>query len=271
MLLHRRRGGGGRGGGRSGSGLLVEALDELRLVLRCDEVGQPRVPHRVQADADSPDDQQLREEGDQRDDWTAAVWVPLGIAIGVGTSALSRPAPVPATGSPTPHWFTRTLRIRFSATDIFWGIAIAFVCRTVDAFLSIGFFGTTGFGGQASVDGGPPVGELVLLIVGTCLITPVIEELFFRGLLLQWLLRRASAAGEGRGGVIASVLISAVVFGIMHVLVAQTTMLGDVVEFLSTFLLGLLVAAVVARTGRLGTALVAHVLFNALAVALTWP
>lgn len=200
-----------------------------------------------------------------------AVWVPLGIAIGVGTSALSRPAPVPATGSSTPHWFTRTLRIRFSATDIFWGIAIAFVCRAADAFLSIGFFGTTGFGGQASVDGGPPVGELVLLVVGTCLITPVIEELFFRGLLLQWLLRRASAAGEGRGGVIASVLISAVVFGIMHVLVAQTTILGDVVEILSTFLLGLLVAAVVARTGRLGTALVAHVLFNALAVALTWP
>ncbi|WP_083527746.1 CPBP family intramembrane glutamic endopeptidase [Curtobacterium ammoniigenes] len=191
-----------------------------------------------------------------------AVWVPLGVAIGIGTYWLRLPGP---------GWFMRTLWIRFSATDIFWGIAIAFICRAVDAFLSLGFFGTTGFGGQASVDGGPPVGELVLLVVGTCLITPVIEELFFRGLLLQWLLRRASAAGEGRGGVIASVLISAVVFGIMHVFVAQSTALGDTVEFVSTFLLGALVAAVVARTGRLGTALVAHVLFNALAVALTWP
>jgi membrane protease YdiL (CAAX protease family) len=93
-----------------------------------------------------------------------------------------------------------------------------------------------------------PVGVLVLvlvLVVGA----PVVEELFFRGLLLSALRHRL---GAWWGAVLSSIL-----FGLAHF---------EPLQFPVLALFGLVLAALKLRTGRLGPNICAHAAFNALAV-----
>jgi membrane protease YdiL (CAAX protease family) len=92
-------------------------------------------------------------------------------------------------------------------------------------------------------------GNVVILVVMVVVIAPVVEELFYRGLWLR--------AGERRAGLVAGVVLSAVVFGAMHLQGVDTFAL---VGF------GLVAGALAARAGRLGPAIWAHVAFNATAV-----
>lgn len=92
-------------------------------------------------------------------------------------------------------------------------------------------------------------GGKVLLVVMVCVMAPIAEELMYRGLLLRSVARQAPMA--------VAVIVSAVVFGAMHFQAVQT--LGLVV-------FGLIVGSLVARTGRLGTSMVAHAAFNAVTV-----
>ena len=97
------------------------------------------------------------------------------------------------------------------------------------------------------------VGLLAFVSIGA----PVVEELFFRGLLLRSLQRRFTDA--------VAVVLSGVLFGVAHLQALPAGAL--VLVILSLTLLGVLLAAVVVRTGRLGPAIVAHGLFNAMSVA----
>jgi membrane protease YdiL (CAAX protease family) len=93
------------------------------------------------------------------------------------------------------------------------------------------------------------LGNVVILTVMVVVIAPVVEELFYRGLWLR--------AGARRAGVVAGVVLSAVVFGAMHL------------QGIDTFALvgfGLVAGALAARAGRLGPAIWAHVAFNATAL-----
>lgn len=93
---------------------------------------------------------------------------------------------------------------------------------------------------------GPGVILLVLvLVVGA----PVVEELFFRGLLLSALRARIGSVG--------AVLISAVLFGLAHF---------EPLQFPVLALFGVLLGVLALRTGRLGPNICAHAAFNALAV-----
>ena len=59
---------------------------------------------------------------------------------------------------------------------------------------------------------------------------------------------------------------------LLHLLLgAGGTSLGGFQVFVTTFLLGLLTGMLVAMTDRIGGAILAHVLFNAVAVVATWP
>jgi membrane protease YdiL (CAAX protease family) len=78
---------------------------------------------------------------------------------------------------------------------------------------------------------------------------PVVEELFYRGLLLGSL-RRYMASGP-------AVLVSAVLFGVTHFELLQLPALA---------LVGVLFAVLTLRAGRLGPAVWAHVAFNATTV-----
>jgi len=99
---------------------------------------------------------------------------------------------------------------------------------------------------------------VVLLVVVLCVVTPVAEEVFFRGLLFGSLRRVAPLA--------AALPIGGLIFGLVHydgkpapgiVLAVQIGMLG---------LFGLALCALAHRTGRLGAGIVAHAAFNAVTV-----
>ena len=78
---------------------------------------------------------------------------------------------------------------------------------------------------------------------------PVVEELFYRGLLLRAAARRFGARW--------AVLGSSVVFGMSHF---------QLVQFPGLFAFGVVLAVLAIRTGRLGASIAAHVAFNAVAV-----
>ena len=93
-----------------------------------------------------------------------------------------------------------------------------------------------------------------LALLAVCIIigAPIVEELFFRGLLLQ--------AAERRFGPGPAVAVSAVVFGLTHF---------QPIQLLGLAAFGVVLAVLVRRaSGRLGPALVAHMAFNATTVAL---
>lgn len=87
---------------------------------------------------------------------------------------------------------------------------------------------------------------LVLMGVGVVLVAPVVEELFFRGLLLGTI--------RERWGTLAAVIGSSVFFGATHF---------QPLQFAGLTAAGLVFAAAVVRTGRLGSAIAVHVGFNA--------
>ena len=88
---------------------------------------------------------------------------------------------------------------------------------------------------------------LFALIVGVG--APVVEELFYRGLFLRALRKKGLAPAL-------CVVISAAVFAAIHF---------QPLQFPGLFVVGLVCGALVARTGRLGPAVWAHIGFNATA------
>jgi membrane protease YdiL (CAAX protease family) len=94
--------------------------------------------------------------------------------------------------------------------------------------------------------------SLVILTVLVCVGSPVVEELFFRGLLLRGLLGRFQHLGRRLGPAL-SIVITGVVFGLVHF---------EALQFLGLCGFGMLLAYVAYRTGRLGPTIIAHVAFN---------
>lgn len=100
---------------------------------------------------------------------------------------------------------------------------------------------------------GAPAGWILFaLIVGVG--APLVEELFYRGLLLRALQRRGF-------GNVAAVLISAAVFGVVHF---------QLLQFVGLFALGVVLALLTVVFGRLGPAIWAHVGFNLTTVAVLY-
>lgn len=95
-------------------------------------------------------------------------------------------------------------------------------------------------------DGGLIVLLVALVVVGA----PVVEEIFFRGMLQRPLVAAAGGA-LGRWG---AVVLVAALFAAVHF---------RPVEFVGLFAIGLVLGACTLLTGRIGMAIVAHVAFNA--------
>jgi membrane protease YdiL (CAAX protease family) len=94
---------------------------------------------------------------------------------------------------------------------------------------------------------------LALTIV---LLAPLTEELLFRGALLRSLLRRVTPT--------AAVLVSAVVFGLVHALGDPS--IGTMIALPAIILLGVVSGYQAARTGNLTRSILLHVGFNLLSV-----
>jgi membrane protease YdiL (CAAX protease family) len=93
-----------------------------------------------------------------------------------------------------------------------------------------------------------PVGVILLiLIVGIG--APIVEEIFYRGLLQRSMIRRF--------GPVAGIAITAVLFGAAHF---------EPLQFAALALAGALFGTLAYRTGRLGPSIFAHMVFNLTAV-----
>lgn len=184
-----------------------------------------------------------------------ATWVPMLVAVGVFALANRGREPQDPAGAQA------VLGIRFRAIDLLWGAAIGVLGRFVGAGMSLLLYGTTGFVGQPTiggVDGWYVFGALIAPVV----IAPLIEEGFFRGLMQGGLARQLGGAW--------AVGVTAAVFTAVHLIGA-----ASVTDVLAVGVpLG--VFAVVAGlsrvlTGRIGAAVIGHIVFNGVAALLTWP
>lgn len=93
-----------------------------------------------------------------------------------------------------------------------------------------------------------PVG-VVLLILIVVVGAPIVEELFFRGLLLR--------SAERRWGKVWAVVVSSLIFGAVHL---------QPLQFPALVAVGVVFALLALKTGRLGPSIFAHMGFNAVAV-----
>lgn len=91
--------------------------------------------------------------------------------------------------------------------------------------------------------------ENVLLLFLLAIAAPIVEELFFRGLVLRslttWL------------GPVAGIVGSALLFGVAH---------GELLQLPALIVFGLVLGVLAHRSGRLGPGMVAHAAFNAVTV-----
>lgn len=89
----------------------------------------------------------------------------------------------------------------------------------------------------------------VLVAVVVTFLAPVVEELFYRGLMLR--------AAARRFGTRWAVVGTSAIFGASHF---------QLVQFPGLFVFGAVLAVLAVRTGRLGASIAAHVAFNGVAV-----
>jgi membrane protease YdiL (CAAX protease family) len=152
----------------------------------------------------------------------------------------------------------RDLRARMRWPDIPIGLAFGLVAQVLGNLLYLPIYWSTNVTSDDVTEPAKTLtdkatgnaGGVVLLVLVTVVMAPIVEELFFRGLVLR--------SAERRWGTGWAIAFSSVLFGITHF---------EALQLPPLILFGLIAALLTVRTGRLGPAIWAHVGFNALAVA----
>ena len=178
------------------------------------------------------------------------VWLPLIFAIVIAS----------VRGGLSPS--RKIMGLRITWFDVFLGLGAGLLLRAVAGLIEIGLTGRmVGLG----VTFGDPVYDswwLFGTIVAPVIVAPIVEEIFFRGLLQKSSGRVLTLRLGQRTALSLSVILSATTFALLHLMEAANPtaalMLG-----LSTFILGLATATLSATTGRIGAPLIAHIAFNA--------
>lgn len=98
---------------------------------------------------------------------------------------------------------------------------------------------------------------LIVMVAGAVIGAPLVEELFFRGLFFN--------VARRKWGPAAAIVVSSIFFGLLHV---QATLAATMYTVSATTLVGVCLAVLYYKTGRLGTAIAAHAAFNAAGVTL---
>ncbi len=95
-----------------------------------------------------------------------------------------------------------------------------------------------------------------MIAVLTVLVVPVVEELFFRGLVLRGFVRIFAGAGRILGPSLA-VTTTGIVFGLAHC---------ELLELLGLAAFGIVLSVIAYRFKRLGPCIFAHATFNLVAI-----
>ncbi|MFI9629242.1 lysostaphin resistance A-like protein [Streptomyces sp. NPDC052042] len=172
----------------------------------------------------------------------------LGVAVTVLVGAMRllrprwtayEPGPLPGSGTPRFMWL------------VLGGLALAFLASQAAVLWLYSVAGSNGFDqSQEARQAAEPATVLLLTLV----VAPVAEEMLVRGLLYPLLRRRT--------GVIASVLVTAATFSVLH---------GNAVQAASTLPLAVLLALVYERTRALWPCVLVHLGFNLAATAVPAP
>jgi membrane protease YdiL (CAAX protease family) len=155
----------------------------------------------------------------------------------------------------------RDYGLRFSGTDLSWGLVMSLAARFAGAVVVIPFlFGPRRLlGTNQGVFGEVRDNLAAFLVIAVIAVlgAPVVEELFFRGLLLRSL---SSAMG-----IAAAILVQAVLFGLAHL----SPMLGLAnLSVITVITAAGVVFGLTAWKRRVTTSMVAHSIFNLVAVLL---
>lgn len=205
----------------------------------------------------------------------ALIGVGLGVVLGTAVTVL-----VPAAGGmaatamlwlgmlvPIVWAFTRArpvglLRIRF--IDLLWGVGLGTLLRMAQGWIAVAAGGSGALPSYPSIGGSLPSGFVFSDVLAPVVIAPVIEEFFFRAVVLVSLysLLRRPVGSVVAGGV--AVVASTGLFVMLHALAGALSV--DAVFSLT--LLGLVCGLLVMLTGRIWPAVLVHVVFNASFVVL---
>lgn len=141
-----------------------------------------------------------------------------------------------------------------------WNLAICFVVPLICVF-GLNFF----IGGidRALVSGGYQLSSLslpldhfgwyVLSIIVLALLPAIFEELIFRGIILNGLVKRLGEVG--------AIFMSALLFSLMH---------ASLQQLLYTFILGIILGWIATRTGSTFSSMIVHFLNNAIVVTISF-
>jgi len=183
----------------------------------------------------------------------AVVWVPFVVAVAVacfarGTRSLSR-----------------DIGLRITLLDVFLGVGAGLLARATAGIIEIAITGhMVGLGvtfGETIYDGWWLFGT----ILAPVLVAPFIEELFFRGLLQKSVLQASTRRMSRTPALALSVVLSAALFALLHLMQAANPTAALILG-LSAFVFGLAASLIAAFTGRIGGAIVAHIVFNGVLV-----
>lgn len=150
--------------------------------------------------------------------------------------------------------------LSFRAVDLAYGIGFGVLLRLVQGWLEWAGSGTTGFPSFGSLGGS----WWFTGLVAPALISPIVEEAFFRGVLLVCLYTLVRRVSDGRSAAIVAVLVTTGVFVFFHALSGA----GAWWDVISTGFVGAVCATLVLATTRLWPAVIAHITYNGLWVAL---
>ena len=154
--------------------------------------------------------------------------------------------------------------LRLSMLDLVWAIGLGLLLRMTQGWLEVAVGASGALPSYPSIGGQLPQGWIFTDVVAPVVIAPVLEEFFFRAVVLvsvYTLLRRA--IGKSMAGVTA-VLVSAALFVLLHSLTSALS----VDQVISLSLLGMVCGLLVALTGRIWPAVLTHVVYNGTFVVL---
>ena len=151
----------------------------------------------------------------------------------------------------------RDLGFGFERSDLGWGVLVGFaglVAASAAQWILSAFPDFVGTNTSFIEDQAATTLGAVVVVLSTIVGAPIVEELFFRGLL-----QRAMA----RLGVVA-VVLQAIVFGLIHVTPSEG--LGNVGIVVGVGVFGLVLGLAARHFRRLGPTIIGHAVFNAAAV-----
>ena len=180
------------------------------------------------------------------DTWVTylAIWCPLLAAVIV--ARYRRYVPLSGADLRAP------VRFRITWMDLLAGVFVGLSLRgfvMIVELLSVGYITSS----SSMFDVNHSWGWLVTAILFPGLFAPVVEELYFRGLVLP-------AIGLNWIGIVCS----AVIFSALHLVTAFHPLIAT-----STFVVGITLGLLAVRTGRLGASIAAHVAYNASLIAMS--